>query len=265
MMPLPYLLLLSSATRQSCSVWLKNRVQSCYVPDSTTRRADLSPVPETDRVELRANILPLLAAAPSRNITVQLAATLKTIISHDFPDQWPNLLADIKLKLNSNDIRQVHAGCVATVETVRAFRFVFFVLKSGISVFILASDRFRQNTEIRPHIVSELFPTLVSIASRMMQTPPSSAQEIPTMLHLIIKAYKTSISSELSPHQQSAESIVPWGQLLFNVVNLSLPRDAVPEDEEERESCEWWKAKKWSYAVLGALFHRCVPYARAYT
>lgn len=118
-------------------------------------------------------------------------------------------------------------------------------------------DSFRQDSEIRPRLVSELFPTLVDIASRMMQTPPSAAQEIPTMLHLIIKAYKTSISVELSPHQQTAGSIMPWGQLLFNVVNLTVPQEAVPEDEEDRESCEWWKAKKWAYAVLGNLFHRC--------
>ncbi|KAG2029570.1 hypothetical protein BDR03DRAFT_975723, partial [Suillus americanus] len=22
--------------------------------------------------------------------------------------------------------------------------------------------------------------------------------------------------------------------------------------------CEWWKAKKWAYGILGRLFHRCV-------
>jgi hypothetical protein len=31
----------------------------------------------------------------------------------------------------------------------------------------------------------------VGIATQMMQTPPSAAQEIPTMLHLILKTYKT--------------------------------------------------------------------------
>jgi hypothetical protein len=220
-------------------------------------------VPDTDRVELRANILRLLAAAPSRNITVQLAATLKTIISNDFPERWPNLLVEVKGMLSSNDIREVHAGCVATVETVRAFRFVFLLII--VPLLIPANDSFRQDSEIRPRLVSELFPTLVDIASRMMQTPPSAAQEIPTMLHLIIKAYKTSISVELSPHQQTAGSIMPWGQLLFNVVNLPLPQEAVPEDEEDRESCEWWKAKKWAYAVLGNLFHRCAFYPCAYT
>jgi len=78
------------------------------------------------------------------------------------------------------------------------------------------------------------------------------------MLHLILKAYKTSIAVNLSQHQQSAESLVPWGRLLFQVVNLQLPKEAVPEDEEERERSEWWKAKKWAYNTLGRLFHRYV-------
>ena len=105
-------------------------------------------------------------------------------------------------------------------------------------------------------IVSNLFPILVGIATQMLSTPPSTSQEIPTMLHLILKTYKTSIVLHLSPHQQSAESLVPWGRLLFAVVNLQIPKDVLPEDKDERESSEWWKAKKWAYYTLGRLFHR---------
>lgn len=105
-------------------------------------------------------------------------------------------------------------------------------------------------------IVTELFPTLVTIATNMLQTPPSQSQEIPTMLHLILKSYKTSIVINLSTHQQSAESLVPWGQLFFAIVNLSIPKEAVPEDEDDRERSEWWITKKWAYATLGRLFHR---------
>lgn len=60
----------------------------------------------------------------------------------------------------------------------------------------------------------------------------------------------------LSQHQQSPESLVPWGRLLFQMVNLQIPPEVVPVDEEERERSEWWKAKKWAYATLGRLFHR---------
>ncbi|KAJ7250056.1 armadillo-type protein [Mycena haematopus] len=225
------------ATRQACSVWMKNRVHTNYTLDAVTRRPDQALIPNPDREALRANILPMLAASPSRSITVQLASTLKTMVAHDFPDRWPGLIAAIKQLLTSNDIRNVHAGCVAALESVRAFRF-------------------RQKADILPSLVAELFPTLVGIATQMMQTPPSQSQEIPTMLHLILKTYKTSIVVHLSAHQQSAESLVPWGQLLFGVVNLQIPKEAVPEDEDERERSEWWRAKKWAYGVLGRLFHR---------
>jgi len=77
------------------------------------------------------------------------------------------------------------------------------------------------------------------------------------MLHLILKTYKTAIIVNLSPHQQSPESLVPWGRLLFRVVGMAVPIEGVPTDEEDREKCEWWKAKKWAYGILGRLFHRC--------
>ncbi|KAJ7813098.1 armadillo-type protein [Mycena leptocephala] len=231
------------ATRQACAVWMKNRVHANYTIDTVgaARRTDQAPsstgVAQSDREALRSSLLPLLAASPSRSITVQLASALKTIVAHDFPERWPGLVDAIKGLLTSGDIRHVHAGCVASLEAVRAFRF-------------------RQKPDILPPLAAALFPTLVGIATQMMQTPPSAAQEIPTMLHLILKTYKTSIVVHLSAHQQSAESLVPWGQLLFAVVNLQIPKDAVPEDEDDRERSEWWRTKKWAYGVLGRLFHR---------
>lgn len=119
--------------------------------------------------------------------------------------------------------------------------------------------RFRQDDKFLSTIVEQLFPTLAGIANQMLNAPPAGAEkEIPTMLHLILKTYKTSTMVRLSAHQQSPESLVPWGRLLFQVVNLQIPKDAVPEDEEEREKSEWWKAKKWAYGILGRLFNRSV-------
>jgi hypothetical protein len=74
------------------------------------------------------------------------------------------------------------------------------------------------------------------------------------MLHLILKTYKTAIIVNLSPHQQSPESLVPRR-------GDGCPCGSVPTDEEDRERCEWWKAKKWAYGILGRLFHRCVSFS----
>lgn len=116
---------------------------------------------------------------------------------------------------------------------------------------------FRQNNDVLPKLVDEFFPTLVNIAAQALQSPPTAAnQDAPTLLHLILKTYSTSIILQLSQHQQSQQSLAPWGNLLFDVVRLQIPAEAVPEDEDERERSEWWKAKKWAYKILGRLFHR---------
>ncbi|KAI6044921.1 armadillo-type protein [Pisolithus marmoratus] len=225
------------ATRQACSVYLKNRVHTSYFIEPSRQRPEHIPIAQSDRDALKSSILRLLAASPSRAITLQLAATLKNLILYDFPDKWPDLIENVRALLNSGDIREVGAGCVAALECVRAFRYT-------------------QRKNVLPHIVEQLFPTLATIATGMLNTPPSSAQEIPTMLHLILKTYKSSIVVNLSVHQQSPESLVPWGRLFFQIVNLNIPPEAVPADEEERERSEWWKAKKWAFATLGRLFHR---------
>ena len=120
-------------------------------------------------------------------------------------------------------------------------------------------DRFRQKSEVLTGIVEETFATLVTLGTNLLNSPPPGAeQDIPAILHFILKAYKHSIVLNLSRYQQSAEGLVPWGRLLFQVVNLRIPNDIVPVDEEERERSEWWKAKKWAYGILGRLFHRYV-------
>ncbi|KAI0040287.1 ARM repeat-containing protein [Auriscalpium vulgare] len=226
------------AIRQACSVYVKNRVATTYHLDPALTPPEPKTITISDRVALKSLILPLLAASPSRSITVQLSSTLKTLISYDFPADWPELMGGAKQLLGSSNIREVGAGTVVVLEMVRAFRF-------------------RRKSDELLVIVEELFPTLVHIATQLLTTPPAGAeQEIPAILHFILKTYKSSIVLNLSKHQQSPESLVPWGRLLFQVINLQIPVEAVPQDEDERERSEWWKAKKWAYGVLGRLFHR---------
>ena len=117
--------------------------------------------------------------------------------------------------------------------------------------------RFRQKSDILTAVIEQTFGTLVTLATNLLNSPPAGAeQEIPAILHIILKTYKHSIVLNLSSHQQNPTSLVPWGRLLFDVVNLRIPHDAVPAHEEERERSEWWKAKKWACGILGRLFHR---------
>jgi hypothetical protein len=113
---------LFSATRQACAVYLKNRVQTSYLIDNNSRRPDQAAIAASDRDALKSTILRLLAASPSRAITLQLGSILKTLVARSFPDNWPGVVEEIKVLLQSGDIREVGAGCVAALECVRAFR-----------------------------------------------------------------------------------------------------------------------------------------------
>lgn len=88
-----------------------------------SRRPDQIVIAESEREALRINILPLLAASPSRSISLQLANTLKAIIGHDFPARWHGLVGELKTLLTSSNVSEVHAGCLGALEAVRAFRY----------------------------------------------------------------------------------------------------------------------------------------------
>ncbi|KAG1738562.1 hypothetical protein EDB19DRAFT_1983262 [Suillus lakei] len=169
------------ATRQACSIYLKNCVHTSYILPPNPR-PDHVPIAQSDRTALKANILPLLAASPSRSITVQLAAALKDLVAHDFPHRWSSLL-DI------GDVREVGTGVIAVLECVRAFRF-------------------RQKTDVLPGIIASLFPTLVTITDGMRNTSPCqpASKEIPAMLHLVFKTYKSAIIVSTFPHTSRAQS-----------------------------------------------------------
>lgn len=222
---------------------------------ASKKRADYFDIAQSERDALRASIFPLIIASPSPNVTIQLTTTLRVMIADDFPEKWPDMMNTIKALLGSNDTKEVMAGCTAILEVVKVFRYVTcnIVRRNAL----IGLRRYRQASEVLSQMAGEVFPQLATIAAHLLASPPSGpSQDIPTILHMILKSYRNSIVLQLSKHQQSPESIVPWGRLLFQVINLQIPAEAVPQDEEAREKSEWWKAKKWAYSILGRLFHR---------
>jgi importin-7 len=227
-----------SATRQAAALFLKNRVNRVYSLEHP--RNEWHPISANDKQALKAAILPLIVASPPR-LRTNLTPALRSMIAHDFPEQWPNLLETIRGLLTSSNVQEVLTGCLALLEIMKSFRY-------------------KHGSPVMSEVIEATFPTIVQLGLQLLSAPPAplapNSPEIPLMLHIILKTYKTTLVLQLSLHQQSSQSIVPWGRLLFAVVNLQIPADVVPEDEEERERCEWWKAKKWAFGTLDRLFHR---------
>lgn len=105
-----------------------------------------------------------------------------------------------------------------------------------------------------PQIAEKSFPTLVDLGTNLVQNlTPENAD----CLHIILKTYKASTQTSLSPHQQSSQSIMTWGRLLFQVVAVQLPvGTTLPGSPDDWQVSEWWKAKKWAFNTLNRLFER---------
>ena len=99
-------------------------MHTCYDIDPSEIRPDRTPIPQSDCEALKSSLLPLLTTTSSRLISIQLAATLKDVIIRDFPEKWPSLFSEINKLLGSGDIREVVAGCQASLELIKAFEYV---------------------------------------------------------------------------------------------------------------------------------------------
>ena len=110
-----------ATVRQAAAVYLKNRVHRSYNDDTTHTRGDPAIAP-SDRAALKASIIPLLVSSPNSSITIHLSNALKSIISNDFPERWPELLEGVKTLLVSERSQEVIAGCRASLEIVRVLR-----------------------------------------------------------------------------------------------------------------------------------------------
>ncbi|KAK0526479.1 Nonsense-mediated mRNA decay protein 5 [Tilletia horrida] len=232
------------SVRQAASIYFKNRIMAGWDPAIASRRATLPPgrvgpsggvVPDAERATIRSGMLPALMQAPPvvRN---QIRAALRCIVVCDYPSQWPDLLSTVLQMVGTEEPQTLYAGLTAALEAVRAFRWKN--AQSG------AMDG----------IVSALFPTLLATAQKLLQSPNVASPEVGELLYLTLKCYKTSMENHLTKHQQTDESVIPWGQLLLAIVDKDIDASQLPDDDDARELAPWWKAKKWAYFSLNKLF-----------
>lgn len=105
-------------------MFLKNRLSRSYHIDPSEPKPDQSPIPPSDRLAIKQHIIPLLISAPSRLIRVQLTACIKTLVTNDFPEQWPELLDTVVNLLQSDDLATVYGALLVNLEIFKSYRLV---------------------------------------------------------------------------------------------------------------------------------------------
>jgi hypothetical protein len=110
--------------RQAAVVYLKNAVARGYGISNTPANQLLStpPIPDADKQVIKQHIIPLIVASPNRIIRIQLAAILKTVVSHEFPERWPGFMDNVIALLQSDRPESVFGGMTALLEIFKTFR-----------------------------------------------------------------------------------------------------------------------------------------------
>lgn len=224
------------AVRQAAAIYFKNRVRRHWDSALVRGAPAVVTIPQGDKDSIKGSILQTLVEAPAQ-IRVHIANALGTIARCDFPDQWPNLMDQIGQLLQSQNPQQVYGGLRALLELVRAYRWT-------------------NGTKIMEQLAPATLPHILQTANNLLNSDNASSAQVGEILYVILKVYKTSMHTELSKHQQSHESIVPWGTFLLNVVQKEIDSAQLPSDDDSKEIAPWWKAKKWAFHSLNKLFSR---------
>ncbi|KAI9095931.1 armadillo-type protein [Phlyctochytrium arcticum] len=223
--------------RQAAAIYFKNRLNKGW--DLTTTESSIT---DEDKVFVKQHILSAIAVVPV-TLRLQLLACLSRILQCDYANGlWPTFVPDCLNFAKSDSPSTAFVGISGLYEFVTCFQWSNPEKRKCLEVFL-----------------EKGLPILQTVAAKYAL---SDDPETATLLHLILKTYNASIRLSLSPQHQLNSSLVPWGTLFVQVVEKPIRMDApyMPEDEGERESHPWWKAKKWAYTCLNTLFER---YARA--
>ncbi|KAI8359819.1 armadillo-type protein [Blakeslea trispora] len=222
---------LELGARQAAAIYFKNRLNKAWDGE----RESVVPINNEDRNMVKQTILQALVTAPNQ-VQVQLTSTLNTILTNDFPDNWPNFVSELERLLTSSDFRLVYVGLLALREVVKVYQW-----KTGSK-----REPFRQ-------LVKLTFPAIQNISSNLISNDSIEAAE---MLKLSLKIYHAAIQAELPKTLQDPASLVPWGTLFLQLIEKKIPNEALPTDADERDRYPWWKTKKWAYHCLNRLFSR---------
>ncbi|KAI8969324.1 armadillo-type protein [Mycotypha africana] len=222
---------LELGARQAAAIYFKNRLNKAWDGD----RESAVPINNDDRNMVKQSILQALVTAPNQ-VQVQLTSTLNTILTNDFPDQWPNFVSELEKFLTSSDYRLVYVGLLALREVVKVYQW-----------------RTGNNREPFRQLIKLTFPAIQNIASNLITHDTLEAAE---MLKLALKIYHSGIQAELPKTLQDANSLVPWGTLFLQLIEKRIPNEVLPADPDERDRYPWWKTKKWAYHCLNRLFSK---------
>ena len=202
---------------------VKRRWDPPKPPPHRKHEAALEPLAEADKAVLRGNLIEAIAVAAPQ-VRSQLALCLKHVAFSDYPERWPDLLAQIGAKLRMTDNEsQLHGGLLA--------------------LRVLAKiHEYRQDTKAKNEIVGETFYVLLGMLRQLLSAAPTVAAC--ELACLAAKVVHSCVCYELPTLLLSQPAAVdPFFEVLVGLLTQPLPPGA-PTEADEAGNWSPWKLKK---------------------
>lgn len=275
--------------RQAAAIQLKNicregwaeRIHYNSYPsikaDGTTETSTENKHPallsDNDKDAVKAALVNGLLDEPEKSIRDLLAETLQTIVIHDFPEKWPNLIPTLLSTIQSG-VQQASASATPGTHHLGGLQ----VHNALLAIRKVAKRYEYKSKEQRGplnEIVAAAFPLLLPLGQQLSE-PGQHSLEAAMMLKQILKIFWSSTQFYLpgtetgsdAPENSSIglarpEQLQPWFDILTAALKKPLPEAATgleprdqPVDVDARNAWPWWKVKKWSVQIMSRLFSR---------
>jgi importin-7 len=243
--------------RQAAAIQLKNICREGwaerihYAPYADQESTKPSLLGDADKEATKSGLIQTLLEEPEKSMRDILAETLHTIVIHDFPDKWPQLVPIMLSTIQSGvaDMStkglQVHNALLALRKVCKRYEYKSKEQRGPLNEIVQAS-----------------FPLLLPLAQELSRLDQHSL-EAAMMLKQVLKIFWSSTQFYLPNGDSRPDHLQPWFDILTRALAKPLPEASTgleprnqPVDLEQRKAWPWWKVKKWSVQIMSRLFSR---------
>ncbi|KAL5234872.1 hypothetical protein ACI65C_002282 [Semiaphis heraclei] len=220
------------STRQASAIYLKNLIYQSWA--SREDEPNKFTVHEQDRILMRDTILDVIVQVPEL-LRVQLTLCLVTMLKHDFPGRWPNVIEKIDVYLKSDNSSYWMAGII------------------GFSAIVKAFEYHKADKSPVHAAVKVLLPGVYNV---MVLIVNNSTAESVSLQKTVIKSYYKLVQFTISPDLMERNTFTKWMELLSIITCNPVPEEVSRLEHSEINQLPWWKIKKWALHSMYRIFER---------
>ncbi|XP_059055104.1 importin-7 [Achroia grisella] len=217
-------------------VYLKNLITSGWQEKDAD---DDEPAPftvhEQDRAMIRDIIVDAIIQAPEI-LQIQLCSCLKTIIKHDFPTRWTQIVDKIHIYLQNPDPDSCMGALLCLYQLIKNYEYHLAEKKVPLI-----------------EAMNLLFPMMYNLMENLQA---DFSEKSVLIQKQILKCFYALIKYILPLELITKEMFTKWMEILRSVMVQPIPELFPQMDDDVRAELPWWKSKKWAIHILYRLFER---------